>query len=458
LFNPLSLHKTTTCMNSLFKNLFIISIFISSISIAQVDTTTKEPILFICDEMPSFPGGETEMMNFLKKNLKYPEEEREASIMGKCHITFVVEKNGTLTDVKILKGILGGPGCDAEALRVVSLMPKWNPGRQQGKVSRVQVNLPIQFRLRSTDSIAETDTTYFDSNWNRSSKAEAAFYRIVLKHDNGYLVKDMYMKNNLPQMIAVCNALNPEKRNGKTTYYYESGQKQKEGVWIRNKKDGVSINWYESGQKKEEETYMNGMLNGDIQEWFENGQKKQEATYIDETLNGVLHEWYENGQKKRIAYFANGDHNGMRIEWEEDGKDSSVVECFADGTYKNIRISKNNTTIHTQYNVYYRTEIGAEFPGGEKAMLEFIAKTIDRIGYPKAERQAGISGTVYVTFVVEKDGSITDIKLLRGVSNAPGYNKLALEAVSNMPIWKAGMQFGKTVRVQFNLPIRFTLR
>jgi TonB family protein len=445
-------------MNSFLKNLFIISIFISSSSIAQVDTTNNEKILLVADVMPSFPGGELEMMNFLKKNLKYPEVEREASIMGKCHITFVVEKNGTLIDVKILKGIPGGPGCDAEAIRVVSLMPKWNPGKQKGKEARVRINLPIQFRLLSKDSNAETDTTYFDSNWNNSSKAEAAFYRIVVKHDNGYLVKDMYIKNDLPQMIAVCNALNPLKRNGKTTYYYETGQKQEEGIYIRSEKDGVWIKWFENGQKKEEGTYTNGLLNGNSQEWFENGQKKKEVTYINEKRNGVLYEWYENGQKKQTAYFANGDHNGMRIEWEEDGKDSSVVECFADGTYKNIRISKNNATIDTQYNVYYRTEIGAEFPGGERPMQKFIANLIDQIGYPTAERNAGISGTVYVTFVVEKDGSLTDIKLLRGASGGPGYNALSLEVIKQMPTWKPGLQFGKAVRVQFNLPIRFTLR
>lgn len=421
-------------MKFILKNLFLILFLLPGISIAQVDTAGKEPVLFVADEMPSFPGGESEMMNFLKTNLKYPEAERDANIMGKCHITFVVEKNGTLTGVNVLKGVFGGPGCDAEAMRVVMLMPQWNPGKQKGKVVRVQVNLPVQFRLLSTDSIAETDTTYFDSQWKQSSKAEAAFYRIVLKHDNGYLVKDMYIKSNRPQMIAVCNSLHPEKKNGRATYYYESGQKKEEGFYIRDKKDGI---WMD---------------------WFENGQQKEETTYTDGKLNGAQKEWFENGQKKGTAYFADEKFTGMRMEWEEDGKDSSIAECFADGTYQNIRVSKNNPTIHTQYNVHYPTEIGAEFPGGEKAMQEFIVKSIDVLGYPKAEKLAGIVGTVYVTFIVEKDGSISDIKLLRGIPKGPGYNALSLEVIRHMPTWKPGMQFGKPVRVQFNLPIRYTLR
>lgn len=394
-------------MKKIKENLFLLIIFISSISVAQVDTTK---ILFVADEMPSFPGGESEMMNFLKSNLKYPEAEREANIMGKCHITFVVEKNGALTAIKILKGILGGPGCDAEALRVVASMPNWNPGKQKGKEARVQVNLPIQFRLRSTDSIAETDTTYYSSAWTKSKKAEAIFYRIVLKHDNGYLVKDMNIKNNLPQMIAVCNTLDPLKKNGKCTLYHETGQKKEEGIYVRNKKEGV---W---------------------NTWFENGQKKIKENYANDTLIGI------------------------RMEWDEDGKDSSVVECFKNGRYKNIHLSKNQVTLYNEYDVFYPIAEQAEFPGGEEAMRHFIVKNIVEMGYPRPERDAGITGTCYLTYVIEKDGSITGVQLLRGVPGGSGYNKLALAIVKKFPTWKTGKQFGKIVKVQFNLPIRFSLR
>ena len=74
------------------------------------------------------------------------------------------------------------------------------------------------------------------------------------------------------------------------------------------------------------------------------------------------------------------------------------------------------------------------------------------------EREAGISGTVYITFVVEKDGSITGVNKLRGVANGPGCDKEAMRVVKSMPNWKAGKQNGREVRVQFNLPIKFSLR
>ena len=83
---------------------------------------------------------------------------------------------------------------------------------------------------------------------------------------------------------------------------------------------------------------------------------------------------------------------------------------------------------------------------------------IENIVYPKTESKAGITGTCYVSFVVEKDGAISDITLLKGIQNAPGYNAETLRLVALMPKWKPAMLFGNLVRVQFNLPIRFTIR
>ncbi len=108
--------------------------------------------------------------------------------------------------------------------------------------------------------------------------------------------------------------------------------------------------------------------------------------------------------------------------------------------------------------IFTVVEQPAQFPGGEAAMQKWIANQIEKRGYPPQEKEAGVSGTCYVTFVVEKDGRITDIKLLRGVAGGKGYDKLAQEVVRDMPAWKAGKQNGHEVRVQFNLPIRFVLK
>ncbi len=99
-----------------------------------------------------------------------------------------------------------------------------------------------------------------------------------------------------------------------------------------------------------------------------------------------------------------------------------------------------------------------EFAGGDAARTKWIQNEIMKRGYPQMEKEAGIQGTVYLTFVVEKDGSITDVKVLRGVSGGPGYDKLALAVTKAMPAWKVGKQNGRAVRVQFNMPIKFSVQ
>ncbi|NJO03270.1 MAG: energy transducer TonB [Bacteroidia bacterium] len=113
----------------------------------EVKEVLKEPeILINPEQMPEPEGGFQAFYNYLGKNIRYPEQARRVSIEGKVFVQFVVDKNGQLTDFKILKGI--GHGCDEEALRVLREAPKWNPGKQRGRPVRVRISLPIQFRLQ----------------------------------------------------------------------------------------------------------------------------------------------------------------------------------------------------------------------------------------------------------------------------------------------------------------------
>jgi len=106
----------------------------------------EEEIFTIVEKMPEFPGGTEQLFRYLGKNIEYPPMAKDAGIKGKVYVTFVVDKDGSIKDVKVLRGI--GGGCDEEAIRVVKGMPKWNPGKQRGKAVRVQYNLPINFILK----------------------------------------------------------------------------------------------------------------------------------------------------------------------------------------------------------------------------------------------------------------------------------------------------------------------
>lgn len=105
----------------------------------------QEEIVNFPEVMPEFPGGTDALMSFLSKNIRYPEDAREMGIQGKVICQFVVEPNGEVTNISILRGV--HPSCDQEAIRVLKKMPLWKPGMQKGRSIRVSYTLPISFRL-----------------------------------------------------------------------------------------------------------------------------------------------------------------------------------------------------------------------------------------------------------------------------------------------------------------------
>jgi len=109
------------------------------------EEVSEVEIFTVVEEAPSYPGGDEARIKFLQENIKYPQMARESGISGTVYVTFVVERDGNVTDVKVMRGI--GGGCDEEAIRVIKAMPKWNAGKQRGKPVRVQFNMPIKFTL-----------------------------------------------------------------------------------------------------------------------------------------------------------------------------------------------------------------------------------------------------------------------------------------------------------------------
>ncbi len=104
-----------------------------------------QQIFVVVEDQPEFPGGEEARQRFLRANLDYPQMAREAGIQGTVFLTFVVERDGSVTDIRVLRDI--GGGCADEAIRVVRMMPRWTPGRQRGQPVRTQFTMPIRFTL-----------------------------------------------------------------------------------------------------------------------------------------------------------------------------------------------------------------------------------------------------------------------------------------------------------------------
>ena len=110
------------------------------------DTTTDDKIYEVCEQMPIFEGGDAALLKYLRENLKYPDNTKDRGVQGRLVIGFIVEKDGSLTDVKVLRPV--DIDLDAEVLRLVKGMPKWIPGRHNGQRVRVRHLLPIHICLQ----------------------------------------------------------------------------------------------------------------------------------------------------------------------------------------------------------------------------------------------------------------------------------------------------------------------
>lgn len=122
---------------------------------AKEDIAAPEPpkhvveetkIFTVVEQMPMYPGGDAALMGYLHDNIKYPTVAAENGVQGRVVVGFVVERDGSITDVNILRGV--DPSLDREAMRVVKSMPRWNPGKQNGSAVRVKYQVPVSFRLQ----------------------------------------------------------------------------------------------------------------------------------------------------------------------------------------------------------------------------------------------------------------------------------------------------------------------
>ena len=115
--------------------------------VVKTEQQGKDPVYDVCEVLPEFPGGMEAMMKFVSENIKYPAEAHTKGIQGRVLISYVVEKDGSLSNIHVVRSV--DPLLDAEALRVANLMPKWKPGKQGGKPVRVKFVLPVTFKLQA---------------------------------------------------------------------------------------------------------------------------------------------------------------------------------------------------------------------------------------------------------------------------------------------------------------------
>ena len=134
-----------TRKNVSLKVALMMLVLLFSFMTSTAQTKKNDMVFDVVEVMPQFPGGQIAMLQYLMKNIKYPEQAMKEGIQGRVTVRFIVEKDGSISDVKPILSV--HPLLNKEAVRVVESMPKWTPGKQNGKPVRVRYNLPVMFKL-----------------------------------------------------------------------------------------------------------------------------------------------------------------------------------------------------------------------------------------------------------------------------------------------------------------------
>jgi protein TonB len=133
------------------KKLFLMSLMavfcLSTVSAQKTVVSKKNQKVFdVVEQMPEFPGGMEALFKYMAENMKYPEDAKKQQVEGRVLVQFIVETDGSVSNTEVLMRVF--PSLDAEAVRVISGMPKWIPGKQNGKVVRVKYTIPVSFRFK----------------------------------------------------------------------------------------------------------------------------------------------------------------------------------------------------------------------------------------------------------------------------------------------------------------------
>lgn len=153
-------------------------------------TSTDDDVYDVVEKMPEFPGGMAELMKYLNSNIKYPVEAHKAGIQGRVVVSFVVNKDGTVKDAKIVRSV--DKSIDAEALRVISAMPKWQPGYQDGKAVSVRYTVPVTFRLTGESGKVQS-TGAGNDNTNVKISSDNNNVNISFKDTRYYVINGVHV-------------------------------------------------------------------------------------------------------------------------------------------------------------------------------------------------------------------------------------------------------------------------
>ncbi|MHC1704454.1 MAG: TonB family protein [Tenuifilaceae bacterium] len=369
----------------------------------------ENEVFTVVEQMPSFGGGDAnEFKAWVAANMKYPKVAAENGIQGKVFVQFVIEADGSLTNAKILRSV--DPALDKEALRIVQSSPKWNHGMQRGKTVRVQFTFPIEFTLKNTKATSQDETPPMPK----------------IDTLNDKIVKEQEITDE--EVFLVVEKM-PNFGGGDPNEFraYVAANLQYPKIAIEK---GIQGRVFVQYVVEADGSITNVKILRGVDPILD-----KEAIRVVESSP----KWNPGMQRGKA----------VRVQFT-----FPITFVLGDSENKS-QPQKTDTekTISKEEDVFTVVEQVPTFGSGDPN--EFRTWVAANMKYPKVASDNGIQGKVYVQFVIEADGSLTNAKILRSVD--PALDKEALRIVQSSPKWNPGMQKGKPVKVQFTFPIAFII-
>jgi TonB family protein len=473
------------------KRLFILPLFFSFTVYSQAIFQVQEV------DKPAEPqGGVAFLQQFVMANLQVPFQMRIQQLKGRVFISGVVETDGSVSELKVAKGI--SPESDAEAVRVLGLYRAWKPALKDNKPVRQVFNFSVVFPdtpITNYDSTSHSLADFFNEKFQFTQDPnELHFRRSIPVDKKGVLTGNVVFEElkkkewkpyffatfrRRPLMYRIHNdfgtpidslpAYRITAQDDNWNSYVPEMIFQENGQLLSSTEyqgfKVVNYSHYYSNGALQEQLMVDGN-NQRIIKWYDNGQIaeviQRESPELGKQPNEkIITVWSKNGTqlvKEGNGWAVKGQFlisQGLLKEGRKEGRwtakyaDSTL---FTDELYEAGVLKKGTIYDKGEVRTYTAIQQYPQFKGGLPALGEFLARNIK---YPEQAARNNISGKVYLSFVVCEDGSLCDYEILKGIGS--GCDQEALRVVKEMSgKWEPGLQYGKKVRVKYNLPVTFT--
>ncbi|MVM31786.1 TonB family protein [Spirosoma sp. HMF4905] len=450
-------------------------------------------------------GGSPFLNTFLQTNLRKPVAAEAKGIGGRVIVNAIVEPNGSVSDVKVMNSLR--PDCDREAIRVFSLFKAWKPGFKGGRAVRQQITATVLFKPNPPfiyNNGARINYYDVDKNPLADSSDKARYKQIAPLDSNGFANGDIVVykakganwkeEYRIPFARQVNKSQDPSEQPTIMTGYQTNAKS-----W-----DGEVIMRSESGSMIYQYVYKNGVPTSTGVHYSSNGLVSEKREEFEEGLTATS--WYDNGQIREIrmnkktkptdnpipssviAFWAstgqqlvkNGNGRVSNKEYRRSYASllpkTTVVE---EGVYENGLQQGIWTGRYEDKSFYYEEQFDKgvfqkgkscllggdtvtytvlektpEFKGGMQALGSFLAQNLR---YPPDAQRSKIEGQVFLSFIINTDGQVVDIDLIKGLGFGTDEEAIrVLKASSGR--WVPGHQRGQKINVKYNVPINFTLQ